>query len=299
MQNRTVTTPNEVIENNRSRGRFGDLQYPSSGSTHGVYMEFSQYSYQGGAVAGVSRAGSISLPLPENITDSFGINVGGKELGISGAAVADMISGGPGNYMKDLLAQAENMGRESAQTAQSEGGISSVKSLAGTAATYANFITKSGLASIAPGFGDTLSAATGEAINPHATLVFDGVNLKSFSLQWKLAPSSEAESQQIHNIIRTIKSKILPKYSGIGGSGNSSFSRGILTYPNMVNIYFVGIDPNKIFQFKQSMVSSLSVDYSPNGNVMIKGANGSAPGFINLSMSFTESQIWTAEEFGG
>ena len=298
MQSQTVRTPSEVIENNRSRGRFGDLQYPSSGSTHGVYMEFSQYNYQGGAVAGVNRAGSIALPLPENITDSFGVNVGGRELGVAGAAVADIVSGGGGNFMRDLLNQAESLGRETGATAQSEGGIAAVKSLSSTAATYANFITKSGLASIAPGFGDALSAATGEAINPHATLVFDGVNLKSFSFDWKLAPTNEAESQEIHNIIRTIKSKILPKYSGVG-SGNSSFSRGILTYPNMVNIYFVGIDPNKIFQFKQSMVSSLNVDYSPNGNVMIKGSNGSAPGFINLSMSFTESQIWTAEEFGG
>ena len=298
MQNRTVRIPSQVIEQNRSRGRFGDLQYPSAGSTHGIYMEFSQYSYKGGTVAGVNRAGSIALPLPESITDSFGINVGGKDLGVEGAAVADAIAGKGESFAFDMLKQAEKLGADTSGAVQSEGTLSALGGFGTTAAVYTNYITKSGLASFAPGFGDSISAATGEAINPHATLVFDGVNLKSFSFQWKLAPTSESESEEIHNIIRTIKTKILPKYSSIG-TGNSSFSRGILSYPNMVDIYFVGIDPNKIFRFKKSMVNSFNVDYSPNGNVMIRGNQGSAPGFVTISMSFTESEIWTAEDFGG
>jgi hypothetical protein len=67
----------------------------------------------------------------------------------------------------------------------------------------------------------------------------------------------------------------------------------------MVDIYFLGFDPSKIFTFKRSMVKGLSVDYSPNGNVMIKGSSGSAPAFINISMEFIEAEIWTADEFGG
>jgi hypothetical protein len=163
-------------------------------------------------------------------------------------------------------------------------------------ASYLNYINKSGLGSILPGIGDAISSGSGDAINPHQALVFDGVELKNFSFTWALAPQSSAESDEIHKIIRTIKSKILPRYKGVGNV--SSLSRGILKYPNMVDLYFVGYDPGKIFRFKRSMVKSLSVDYSPNGNVMIAGANGSAPAFVTITMDFIEAEIWTADEFG-
>lgn len=280
------TIPDLKIERNRGRGRFGFMQYPSAGSTHGVYMNFTEYKYGGGRISAITPKGSIALPLPENITDSLGVNVAGREIGVGGAGVANVIAtegGALGSAMDSVGNIGETFG-EGVKDRNSTGILS-------TASTYASFLAKAGLSSIGAGFGDSISAATGTAINPHATLVFDGVNLKSFTFNWKLAPSNAAESREIHEIIRTIKSKILPKYGD-----TETLSRGILTYPNMVDIGFVGFDKDKIFRFKRSMVSSFEVDYSPNGNVMIKGDTNSAPAFVNLAMSFTESQIWTADD---
>lgn len=296
-----VSTPTEVINNNRSSGRFGELQYPIGGSTHGVYMEFNTYEYGSGSVVGVKRAGSIALPLPLNINDTLSINVQAGQLGVIGAGVAD-IAARRGNT---LLSEAMNAARSAGEAvggATSDflttGNIDGLTKLASSAQTYANFFARAGLTSLSPEIGQALSVASGTAVNPHATLVFDGVTLKNFDLRWQLAPKNDAESIEISNIIRTIKTKILPRYAPLdSGGGNSSLSRALLKYPNMVDIYFVGLDPSRIFKFKRSMVRSFTVDYSPHGNVLNKGSLGSAPAFVNLDMSFTEAEIWTAEDF--
>jgi hypothetical protein len=296
--NGTVLIPDQVVENNRSRGRFASMQYPSEGSTHGIYMNFSEYSYSSGVIDSVKEVGSIGLPLPASITDRFGIAVGGRELGVGGALARDAVAAGSlADFVSSALSAASNLGTDAANSLRTTEGVAGLGLT--DQASYISYINKSGLGSIVPGLGDAISSGSGEAVNPHQSLVFDGVDLKNFAFSWTLAPQSEAESNEIHRIIRTMKSKILPKYKAVGAGSDSSLSRGILTYPNMVDIYFVGFDPSKIFTFKRSMVKGLSVDYSPNGNVMIKGNNGSAPAFINISMEFIESEIWTADEFGG
>lgn len=296
--------PETAINANRSRGRFGDLSYPSEGATHGILMNFTEYSYSSGSIAGVTPTGSIALPMPASITDSYGINVSGKEIGAGGALLAEALtdSSSLGQNLMGVLNSAENTGSAAGErinellTGSISSAVGGVTQSASTAAGYMNYLVRSGLSSLDTGFGDAMSAASGTAVNPHQTLVFDGVNLKDFSFQWSLAPKNETENRDIHSIIKTIKGKILPKYNGVGAS-SGSLSRGILTYPNMVQVSFFGLDPNSIFTFKRSMVTALNVDYSPNGNVMLKGAGGSAPAFVNISMSFTESEIWTAEDF--
>ena len=290
--------PSKIINNNRSRGRIGDQSYPANGDTHGMNMEFIEYSYAGGSVAGSRRLGSISLPLPQSITDSFGINVTGKELGTTGSLLAQGLSGD--NMSSDLqnaLQQAKTGGTDGADALNNllKGEASSINM--SSSAGYLNYLIKSGLTSFSDTYGDSMSAASGTAVNPHQTLVFDGVNLKGFSFQWSMAPKNMAENNNIHNIIRTLKSKILPKYE-LGGSAGT-LSRGIFKYPNMVVISFYGFHQGSIFQFKRCMANSLNVDYSPNGNAMINAGNSSesVPAFINMSMSFTEAEIWTAEDF--
>ena len=57
-----------------------------------------------------------------------------------------------------------------------------------------------------------MGASRGTAINPQATLSFEGVNLRSFSFDWTLYPESKEEALSIKKIIRSIKRNILPKY---------------------------------------------------------------------------------------
>jgi hypothetical protein len=147
--------------------------------------------------------------------------------------------------------------------------------------------------------GGAVSAVSGAAINPHTTLLFNGVMLKNFTFDWTLSPRDESEANNLSKIIKTIKSKSLPSYKGVGGAaGGSSFSRGLLEYPDLVRVYFTGYDPNHIFQFKESMISNVTVNYSAGGgNVMHKGSGGSAPAFVQLSLGFTEAEIWTRDDY--
>jgi hypothetical protein len=296
----TVQIPTQTIARNRNGGRFGQLQYPADGGTHGVYIMFKEYSYRQGSISGVNETGSIALPLPENIVDSLSINSRAGELGVIGGAVADIISGGGNQMIQGLLQGALSAGEGVVDITKDllGGDTSGVTGSISTSASYANYMARAGLTSLSPEVGSAISAATGTAVNPHATVTFEGVALKNFDLRWQLAPKNRDEANEIANIIRTIKNKILPRYQPIAGGGGS-VSRGLLKYPHFADIYFVGIDPRKIFRFKRSMVNTFTVDYSPQGNVFIKGGAGSVPAFVNISMGFVEAEIWTAEDFEG
>jgi hypothetical protein len=61
----------------------------------------------------------------------------------------------------------------------------------------------------------------------------------------------------------------------------------------MVDTYFQGIDQSYFFRFKTSMISTLSVDYTPNGLAINKGGK---PSQIRLTMTLNEAYIHTADD---
>lgn len=289
--------PIKTIEKNRSKTKFASLSYPADGATHGIVMSFYEYGFRSGSTSSITPVGSLAFPLPQNIADTTTVGIKSSELGIMGAGVADIASGGGANFLRESLEAAAEGGRSVAEAMSSafSGDFSGITSRLSDASSAALFAARAGLTSLAPSVGDALSAASGTAVNPHATLVFDGVQLKKFNFTWQFAPKNNAESAELHRIINTVRRNILPSYSD---DGASSASRSILKYPKMVDFAFVGIDPSRIFKFKRSMIDSFSVDYSPQGNVMNRGSgSGSDPAFVNITMGFTESEIWTSEDY--
>jgi hypothetical protein len=291
------TTPS-VIESGRLKNTYQILTYPLGGSTHGMIMNFYDYKFRSGSTTGINPIGSLSLPLPQNIADVVSVNIKNTELGIMGAGIADIATGGSANLLQAATEAAREAGVSAAEmaAAMSTGDFSGATGALTNASSAALFAARAGLTSISPSVGDALSASSGTAVNPHATLIFDGVLLKKFNFTWQFAPKSNAESAELHRIIKTVRKNILPSY--LSGGGDASFSRGILNYPKMVDFAFFGIDPNRIFRFKRSMIDTFNVDYSPNGNVMSRGEGaGSDPAFININIGFTESEIWTSEDY--
>jgi len=179
------------------------------------------------------------------------------------------------------------------------------KAATGQGAKIASFMMKNTLNSFAPGLGKALGASRGTAINPQATLSFEGVNLRQFSFDWTLYPESKEEALSIKKIIRSIKRNILPEIQSVtgtdvdGGSGlgANSLSRAFLKYPAVVSINLLGIDESHFLRFKPCMVDNINIDYGASGEIII--AEGGVPQGIKVSMTFKELEIQTAHDYEG
>lgn len=293
-----IDFPSSIIKTNRADSNFGQYRFPLDLGPNSIVLDFQKYSYQR-TTQGVNPTGrtttSIVLPLPEQIQDAYNIIVQEQQLGVIGAAIVDQFSGGGANTekLKGLLDKAKEAGAQAGQG----GNINSdnlMKSLS-TSGQYAKFISRSFLDSLpVEGLSLATDIVTGSAINPHTTLNFDGVGLKKFEFNWTLAPRSQKESDELRNIINKIKGHILPKYStlpGLTNSGNRAADQALLRYPDLALIRFNGLAQGHWFEFKPGMISNMSVNYSPQGNVLLEGGK---PAVVHLSMSFTEAQIHTS-----
>jgi hypothetical protein len=142
-------------------------------------------------------------------------------------------------------------------------------------------------------FGDNyllgpISQGLGATLNPKASLLFSGVDLKDYSFQWTLAPTEQAESELLRRIVRRLKENALPSYSA-----ETVATRVLLKYPSTVDIFLLGVDPNHFIRFKTAMIESVSVNYTPNGLSVLRGGK---PAAVELSINLQEMDIHTADE---
>lgn len=286
------------IQKNKDRiNRSSIMKFPDDLGTHAVILNFKTYDYSRTSISNtVVGFNSIVLPLPKNIQESFNIEVRANEIGIMGAGLVDLKT-----TLFNSSKSLGDMGKDSVDgiTGAIQGAFSGGTSDSVLAA--ANYLKRAGLSYLNNDLSTAIDITTGTYVNPHATLTFNGINLKTFNFDWTLSPKSQSESDSLQKIIKHIKRSILPSYSAplINGQlpSSISLSRGLLKFPDMVDIFFVGVDQNYFFFYKTCMIDQFSVDYSPNGNVLTKGPNGARPNIITMNMSLREAAIHTKDDY--
>jgi len=286
-----MAKPSSVIPTNRANSRFAQYRFPSDLGPNAMVIDFQEYSYQR-TTQSVSQTArtktSIILPLPQQLVDSYDINVQQADLGTIGSAAVGAATGGTG--FQDAIGNAySEFGQAGADLARS-GSITEALSSVGR---YATFSSRNVLDQFAPGLSLAVDVINGNAVNPHTTLNFDGVGLKQYQFNWQLAPRNEKESENLKGIIEKIKSHILPKYQTLTGGdvGNQSLDRALLKYPDLALIRLNGVDQNHFMKFQPGMISNFSVDYTPQGNVLVEGGK---PALVNISFTLQEAQIRTS-----
>lgn len=286
----SIQTVQSVMALSRLNAQATEIKYfPSNIGAHGLLMIFSEYKFQPPGSRGLlvspndssslqkNIKGSVLLPIPSLIDGNnmrlspfeFGTNIGSEEI-------ATIVSRGSGeNIAKEMKSQYDRAynkitsGKVSANDA-----LFLLRKLEDE-----NFIT------------NAISQGIGTTINPKTSLTFEGMNLKDFTFEWSLAPTQETDSFMIRDIIKLIKQNILPTYGTAGFT-----ARGMLNYPSTVDIYLLGVDTDYFMQFKTAMVGNMTVNYTPNGLSILRGGR---PASIDLSISFTEMDIHTADDYGG
>jgi len=291
-----------ISENKESKQQFA-MSFPKDLGDHGMMLTFKKYNFTStGGISG-DQIGTITLPIPRNIVESYSVNVKGESMGLLGSLVGDAIAGNTNvNQVMNSLANTSS------------------GSLISDPAAAANFFVQSGLATTASGavgavLGSTaggllagaagssaissgLSAASGTALNPHVSVMFEGMNLRSHNFDWSFSPKSPAEGEVLRKIIHTIKKNSLPSYQGVGAErSGTALDRVLLRYPNVVDIKFIGLDQSYFFKFKTCMITQVTVDYSQHGNALFASSTGSKPVMVNFQLSLIESKIHTADDF--
>lgn len=238
----------------------------------------------------------LTLPLPvEMPTDEYSMNIRDTDLGISGLA-GNLQKGETLGQMNQTLSERLNMGSGGTGAAAAIGlalgaAAPSILDMAGGIGALMG--NKKGLAVAAASSlaGDPLKAISatstatlGMVKNPHTALLFNNVNLRTFTFHWKLSPRSAAQSAKIDSIINTIKRAMHPSLA-LGGFA--------LDYPNLFTVEF---NNNKegILELGYSFCSDFKINPTPNGHVYYRGGY---PAIYDITMTLKEFQIKTAENF--
>ena len=117
-----------------------------------------------------------------------------------------------------------------------------------------------------------LGGVSGVILNPNTEMMYDGPELRTLEMNFKMAPRSDREAQEIKKICTTFKRASLPSFGGktdfFGGTSANLGGGNLLTVPKMCTVKFMkgsGIHPY-LPQYKAMAISGIAINYTPDGS---------------------------------
>ena len=142
---------------------------------------------------------TVTLPIPNNITDSNSVSWGEDTINPLQAAGMNVI----GNVAEDGISAIGGAANEVLNAAGAVGAGEKKAIIAAIAAFGVGANPEA-----------VVSRATGQILNPNLELLFSGVNLRAFSFMFDFAPRSYDEGQMVKRIIKTFKKTMVPSSAG-------------------------------------------------------------------------------------
>ena len=275
--------PTRKIADSRAKNSTaGTISYPPDLRKYYINFAFGEYKRPNAYLqkSAFSPNLHIALPMPTNLLDPSGVKLKPTELGGVLGAGLENISG----VLQDIKAGGT--------LTKDKGLLSAIKSGANQGAG-ALYNTMFEAASLVPGLDDVAGTAGqlfGAVPNPHVTVFFQGVDLRSHSFTWRFAPKNVTESIIVQSIVKEFKKRMLPNYKW--GEAN------VLGYPEMVQITLEPDMKEILYKFKPCMISSVNVNYAPNG-IPSFFAGTKYPTSIEFQVNLQELEIFTSQDFGG
>ena len=220
---------------------------------------------------------SIAIYLPPNVQDTTTATYSGAATGVIGAAAAGGFGLVKNMANNDFEAAAKNL-------------VEGAKAIVGEAAAKAATEVAEGLTGAEGARGLALKAF-GQADNPYMEVLFDKMELRTFSYQFTFAPKNKQETEDVQKIIALFRFHMSPE---LKGSQNR-----FLTLPSEFDIHYMYQDQsgqasendfyNKI---ATCVCTGCEVNYTPDG---VKSFEGGAPTKITMTVSFQETELLTKE----
>lgn len=264
--------PNEIMENKQRRiNGSPNLAFPFdvSDAPGYVMLEFHSYDRETAFAPGsLSRVDDIKLPLPDNFAQTYSMSYEPRDAG----------------FMHDEGARAlESMAKDLVQGTAGWGDIKRddvLKALGGLTGSIGARKTWAALDlinDIMPA-KDIAGSVAGMIPNPHTSIFFQGMDLRSFQWNWKLVPRNSGEAETIEGILKKIKNHVLPKAEGI-----------TLSYPDMLWPKIGGEIANAYGEFRICMVQNLTINFSAEGASAF--FRDGRPVAIQLGLEFKEVDL--------
>ena len=126
---------------------------------------------------------------------------------------------------------------------------------------------------------DMISAATRRVENPFREQLFKTMNFRTFPMQFKIAPSSAAESAQLQNALRELERNMHPEKDGL-----------FLIYPSEFKVEFMYDGKKNEFlpTINACILTDMNVQYGHGGFMTSFKNSGGTPTEVTVTLSFKE-----------
>jgi len=242
-----------------------DLQYPLDGDFDNfiVFETRNRKARTGGNML-AKNSYSIALPLPEDISQTTQVEYVEENFGQAARGANNVISEGAGM----------------------DGLISEVKSFAQSA-------FQSGANAMTAGIQNLKS---GMAANPMQEQTLKGLTFREHSFDFTFMPKSEAEAEEVTQIINIFRLAMLPDTFALDAdSPNENF----LNYPNVFDVFLEGPIVKNVEAFLPMVCTQMDVETFGGNSEYLLGASDDEQyaGSTTLKLSFKEIKILSQEVY--
>lgn len=128
---------------------------------------------------------------------------------------------------------------------------------------------------------DAVEIYTSTSENPYMEVMFEGVQNRTFNFSFKFIPKNAREQQVVKNIIDEFKFHRAPEFK-------DDVYNTYMLFPSEFDIQFIhkGKENNKLFRISTCALTSVDVDYSPEGQYA--SHEDGSPFATVLNLTFTE-----------
>lgn len=257
--------PGDLANNNSDFVLFSFYDYKApyaGGGANAVdYVEQYNKSFDNLKQADPSKFKPIVLYMPEDMSTSYQGSWNGREFG----PLAPIALAGAGQIMGMGQSQIKS---EGGNIINQIGGIG----IQGLLPYAGASLIAQGMNSV-PGFGggvstnDVLASTKGQILNPNTEVLYQGPQLRTFSLTFKMVPRTSSEAELIKQICIQFKRASLP-------SGAEGTAKNLIGIPKILKVTFkqatskdtAAKDNPWISQYKYVALGGVDINYTPDGS---------------------------------
>ena len=267
--------------------QFYDYQPPFGNQRKAVSPEVYSYNQAGEYTKAAAGYEPIIMYMPEDISTGFRAGWTGKSMAnLTTDAIRSLAADGIGNKAASLADGVKNVADRGGALFGAASVQKIVQTLSGDSLSY----------------DDIFGGISGAVFNPNTELLFNNIDLRNFSLNFKLVPRSQPEAIAVENIVKSFKKAMLPSKDpgtvmGYNKQGNNNGVKlGFIGVPKLCRVSFMkgpGEHPH-LPRFKMCAIVSTDVNYTPDGAYATY--TDGRPVAMSLSLNFQETKICFAED---
>ena len=220
---------------------------------------------------------SIAIYLPPNVEDTTNAAYNDMRTGLAGFLAA----------RGEQIASTQDAERIAKELIGSAGGV-----LSGAALRAVSEVAEMALG--AEGTTQLVNKAFGQADNPYMEVLFDAMQLRTFTYNFIFAPKNEKETEEVQKIIQIFRFHMAPELRG----GQSRF----LGLPSQFDIHYMYLPMGQTNEAKENLyynriatcvLQNCVTNYTPDG---VKSFEDGAPTKITMQLTFKETELLTKEK---